>query len=155
MTFDGDLDDRSPARRAGGAVALATAQALSLTALVLWSALVDDAPGTLVWRLLLILVGVLWCRLRRHTRGITERSATRLDERDLARRNDTAWWGFTAAAGAGAVVGLTLLVGARMDSVDPRTLLDRSGSTLIALMLSSAALPSMLLTVLDRDMRED
>lgn len=93
----------------------------------------------------MLVVIALWWTLRRRTRSVAELSAYRLDERDIALRNAGAWWGFTAALLAGCLSASALLITARVETLNPRAVLDRGGAVLLTLMVVAAIVPTMFL----------
>lgn len=126
---------------------------VGLAALLACSVLVARATSSWMWWVAIAVVAALWWALRRRTRSVAERSARALDERDLATRNGAAWWGLAAALLAGCLSALALLITARVQTLDSRTVLDRSGATLLALMI--AAVPTMVLAATDSNHDDD
>lgn len=124
---------------------LAAAQLLAATVLVLTSAMVEDALSQWGWQLNLVVIAVLWLVLRRRTRGVADRSAAGLDERDLAARNHTSWWGYVVALLGGTATALVLVIAARVQVHDVQSFLDRAGTTLTALMLLAAVVPTAIM----------
>lgn len=119
----------------------------ALMLLLVVSVLAARATSTWAWWAAILMVALLWTTLRRRTRSVAERSARSLDERDLAARNAAAWWGLSAALSAGSLGAVALLATARIQTLDPRAALERSGAILLALMIAAATVPTMVLAV--------
>lgn len=124
---------------------LSALQCVAIAVLLFTSASLDDALSKWQWQLNLAVVAVLWGVLRRRTRRIADRASSHLDERELATRNRVAWWGYTAAVSGGTTTALVLVSAARMHYVDAEVLLERTGTSLISLMLLAAVAPTTIL----------
>lgn len=129
---------------------LVGALCLALTTLVALSLLIRFALSSWMWWTAVLAVAALWWVLRRRTRSVAEQFANSLDERDLATRNSAAWWGFSAAIIAGNLAALALVIAARLDTLSSQDVLDRSGASLLALMIAAGAVPTMVLAATDR-----
>lgn len=144
-----------PIPRSRGSQALVGALCFALLLLIACSVLLTDPISSWPWGISVLVVATLWWVLRRRTRSIAERSARTLDERELTIRNAAAWWGFTAATSAGCLAALALLIMARLDLLDTQTILDRSGSGLLALMITAATVPTMIIAATTSPAKND
>jgi hypothetical protein len=97
------------------------------------------------WMWLAWLVGMLvsapaWAVLRVLTRGVAEKPASALDERDQVLRDRTVYWAYQVTLGSIALVALYLLT--HFHQPVPS---DRAGLLLLVLMYAGKAAPTMLL----------
>jgi multisubunit Na+/H+ antiporter MnhB subunit len=83
---------------------------------------------------------VLWGLLRSMTRGVAERPSTGLDERERGLRDRVSFIGFQCAVAAGMVVVLLMVVFQNQPEM-----IERMPALLASLMLTSSALPSIIL----------
>ncbi|WP_329387438.1 hypothetical protein [Streptomyces sp. NBC_01716] len=92
------------------------------------------------WLVAFVVWLMLWGLLRSMTRGLGERPVAGLDEREQGVRNRVAFIGYQCAVGAGMLVVLVMVAFQNEPDV-----IERIPALLTTLMLTSAALPSILL----------
>ncbi|MEU4682893.1 hypothetical protein [Streptomyces xinghaiensis] len=133
--------DRSPRR-------LLAAALVALSAVMAVLSLVSDgnAFSDTRWLLAFVVWLGLWAVLRSMTRALGERPDAGLDERELGLRNRVAFIGYQCAVGAGMAVVLLMVIAQNSPAV-----IERVPALLTTLMLTSAAVPSVLLGWWDTD----
>ncbi|MFI5678364.1 hypothetical protein [Streptomyces cellulosae] len=119
--------------------------ALSLCALsavmVVLSLISDGNAFSDSWWLVAFAVWLLlWGVLRSMTRGVAERPLAQLDERERGLRDRVSFIGYQCAVGAGMVVVLLMVV-----FQNEPGMIERMPALLTTLMLTSSALPSVIL----------
>ncbi|MEU4010329.1 hypothetical protein [Streptomyces pseudogriseolus] len=92
------------------------------------------------WLAAFVLWLLLWGTLRSMTRGIAERPVAGLDERERGLRDRVSFIGYQCAVGAGMAVVLLMVA-----FQDEPAVIERMPALLTTLMLTSSALPSILL----------
>lgn len=130
-------DPVSPMRVVAGALCVVSA------AMVVLSFISDGNAFKNVWWIA-ALAGwlLLWGLLRSMTRGVAERPTTGLDERERGLRDRVSFIGFQCAVAAGMVVVLLMVVFQNQPAM-----IERMPALLASLMLTSSALPSVLLGI--------
>jgi hypothetical protein len=83
---------------------------------------------------------VLWGLLRSMTRGVAERPSVELDERERGLRDRVSFIGYQCAIAAGMVVALLMVV-----FQNEPDMIERMPALLASLMLTSSAIPSIIL----------
>ncbi|WP_330175739.1 hypothetical protein OG875_20885 [Streptomyces sp. NBC_01498] len=123
--------------------------ALSVAMLVLSQISDGNAFSDSWWLVAFVVWLMLWGLLRSMTRGLGERPVAGLDERERDVRNRVAFIGYQCAVGAGMLVVLIMVAFQNKPEV-----IERIPALLTTLMLTSAALPSILLGLSGMDGEE-
>ncbi len=114
--------------------------ALSATMVVLSLISDGNAFSDSWWLVAFVVWLLLWGVLRSMTRGVAERPLAGLDERERGLRDRVSFIGYQCAVGAGMVVVLLMVVFQKEPGM-----IERMPALLTTLMLTSSALPSVIL----------
>ncbi|MFJ2818454.1 hypothetical protein ACIQOU_30415 [Streptomyces sp. NPDC091279] len=113
-----------------------------LSAVMLVLSLVSDgnAFSDSWWLVAFVVWLLLWGVLRSMTRGVAERPVAGLDERERGVRDRVSFIGFQCAVGSGMIAVLLMVV-----FQNEPAMIERMPALLTTLMLTSSALPSLIL----------
>ncbi|MEU0522835.1 hypothetical protein [Streptomyces niveus] len=140
MTPQQGSDETTTATRGPLRPMAAALCALSVAMVVLSQISDGNAFSDSWWLVAFVVWLMLWGMLRSMTRGLGERPVAGLDEREQVVRNRVAFIGYQCAVGAGMLVVLVMVAFQNEPEV-----IERIPALLTTLMLTSAALPSILL----------